>query len=83
MLKAHTAPDTPPAAKMKLKQHVLLRMAELLVKGGSLDEKQLQRTGSFRGDINESLQLVQWFSSLSPKTFQKRIHTYIAKRTSK
>lgn len=34
MLKAHTAPDTPPAAKMKLNQHILLRMADLLVKGG-------------------------------------------------
>eukprot|EP00752_Nemacystus_decipiens_P002442 g2299.t1 len=33
MLKAQTAPDTPPATKTKLKQHVLLRMAELVVKG--------------------------------------------------
>lgn len=34
MLMAHMAPDTPPGAKTKLKQHVLLRMAELVVKGG-------------------------------------------------
>ncbi|CAN0456782.1 unnamed protein product [Ectocarpus sp. 12 AP-2014] len=33
MLNARTAPDTPPAAKAKLKQHILLRMAELVVKG--------------------------------------------------
>lgn len=33
MLSASTAPDTPPAAKAKLKQHVLLRMADLVVKG--------------------------------------------------
>lgn len=33
MLNAHTAPDTPPAAKKKLKQHVLLRVAELMVRG--------------------------------------------------
>ncbi|CAM9293898.1 unnamed protein product, partial [Ectocarpus sp. 4 AP-2014] len=33
MLNARTAPDTPPAAKAKLKQNILLRMAELVVKG--------------------------------------------------
>ncbi|CAM9279182.1 unnamed protein product [Scytosiphon promiscuus] len=33
MLSASTAPDTPPAAKAKLKQSVLLRMADLVVKG--------------------------------------------------
>ncbi|CAB1117666.1 unnamed protein product [Ectocarpus sp. CCAP 1310/34] len=33
MLNARTAPDTPPAAKAKLKQHILLRMADLVVKG--------------------------------------------------
>ncbi|CAM9506706.1 unnamed protein product [Hapterophycus canaliculatus] len=36
MLSASTAPDTPPAAKAKLKQHVLLRMADLVVKGYTL-----------------------------------------------
>ncbi|CAN0301974.1 unnamed protein product [Pylaiella littoralis] len=36
MLDAHTAPDTPPAAKKKLKQHVLLRVAELVVRGYTL-----------------------------------------------
>lgn len=36
MLNARTAPDTPPAAKAKLKQHILLRMAELVVKGAVL-----------------------------------------------
>ena len=33
MLSARTAADTPAASKTKLKQQVLLRMADLMVKG--------------------------------------------------